>query len=180
MFFKIKRWWKFTGRTIIRDLRLGFVNLITWFPIIWKDRNWDHWYILEILKQKLKKQSAYIKKRDLYTNALHDSKRMDLCVLLIDRIQEEYYLSEYYDCIDLEYSFESKNDSKSFSVKENVLKESYEDFFSKYPLIYKRVIQKESSTNKRSIARNISIINHIRAKKLLFKIIEQDMHKWWD
>ena len=29
-------------------------NLYRWFPIIWKDQDWDHSYIFEIFKFKLK------------------------------------------------------------------------------------------------------------------------------
>ena len=52
---KLKLWWEFEGKYLHRDFIEGIKNLIKWFPIIWKDRNWDHSYIYEILKFKLKK-----------------------------------------------------------------------------------------------------------------------------
>ncbi len=36
-----------------RSIKYGIKNLITWFPIIWKDRDWDHWYLYKILRFKL-------------------------------------------------------------------------------------------------------------------------------
>lgn len=37
----------------IRDFKLGMRNLRLWFPIIYKDRNWDHQYLYEIISHKL-------------------------------------------------------------------------------------------------------------------------------
>ena len=34
--------------------------------------------------------------------------------------------------------------------------------------------------DKMSVAMNIGHINHIRARKLLFKLMEQNIEKWWD
>ncbi len=46
MLHKIKIWFK--------DLKQGFINLKRWFPIIWKDRDWDDDYIFVLLEEKLK------------------------------------------------------------------------------------------------------------------------------
>jgi len=40
-------------------------NIIRWFPIIWKDRDYDDWYIYTILETKLKHQAKYIGDRDI-------------------------------------------------------------------------------------------------------------------
>ena len=65
--------------------------------------------------------------------------------------------------------------------------ENFDDYFKKYPLIYKRVLAGEgpfqpleSGDSKVRVAMNIAHINHDRARKLLFKIMEQDIEKWWD
>lgn len=69
-------------------------NLIRWFPIIWKDRDWDHYYIFEILKFKLKNQAEYIEKKGLHLSAKREAELMMLCVNLIDKVQNEYYMDE--------------------------------------------------------------------------------------
>ena len=38
----------------LRDLIFGIKNIVYWFPVIWKDRHWDEWYIIKILNHKLK------------------------------------------------------------------------------------------------------------------------------
>ena len=38
----------------IKSFIISIKNLIKWFPIIWKDRDWDDHYIWEIMKNKLR------------------------------------------------------------------------------------------------------------------------------
>jgi hypothetical protein len=65
--------------------------------------------------------------------------------------------------------------------------EKFDDYFKKYPLIYKRVMNGEGvfkregrEDDKHIIAMNIAYINQDRAHKLLFKIMEENILKWWD
>jgi hypothetical protein len=67
------------------------------------------------------------------------------------------------------------------------LEENFDDYFKKYPLIYKRVLNGEGPINregreddKQLIAMSIGYINHDRVKKLLFKIMEENIEGWWD
>ena len=80
------------------DVRWFFVksfmavkNLVRWFPIIIKDKDWDESFIYKILQFKLKNQAEYIATRDWHTNAKRDAEIMMTCVRLIDKINEEYY-----------------------------------------------------------------------------------------
>lgn len=45
----------------IRDFKYGIRNLIDWFPIIWRDRDWDYHYLLVMLSFKLKRISRATK-----------------------------------------------------------------------------------------------------------------------
>lgn len=62
--------------------------------------------------------------------------------------------------------------------------EHFDDYFKKYPRVYKQVLNMEktpfSRKEKRGIAINMAHINEKRANKLLFKILEQNINKWWD
>jgi hypothetical protein len=48
----IPLWWNHEGRYYHKTFRTGVQNLWYWFPIIWKDRNWDSNYIFEIMSHK--------------------------------------------------------------------------------------------------------------------------------
>lgn len=76
----------------VRQFFRNIHNLIRWFPIIWKDRDWDHYYIFEILKHKLIFMSQNIRKNGFHESAEYDANRMMLCVNLIEKIQNEEYL----------------------------------------------------------------------------------------
>jgi hypothetical protein len=152
-------------------------NLYRWFPIIWKDQDWDDFYIFEILKFKLKNQAEYISYHDRHTTAKRDAEIMMLCVRLIEKVQDEYYGTEYFDYHDSKFIFinsESHPGRYEMDVKE--LSENFDEYFKKYPRIYKQV----KAENKYRTALNIARANEERAHKLLFKILEQNIRRWWD
>jgi hypothetical protein len=64
------------------------VRTVKWLPIVWKDRHWDHHFILEILKQKLRFQRECIGKYNRHTTAQEDCRQMRICELLLDRLQD--------------------------------------------------------------------------------------------
>jgi hypothetical protein len=152
-------------------------NLIRWFPIIWKDQDWDDFYIFEILKFKLKNQAKYIDKRGIHLSAKRDAEIMMLCVRLIDKVQEEYYGTEYFDYHESKLNFiDSKSHPGMYEMEVDYISEHFNDYFKKYPRIYNQV----KTEDRHKTAFNIARINEERAHKLLFKILEQNIRRWWD
>lgn len=189
-FRRIWLWWEHDGKYYHKYFKQGVKNIIYWFPIIWKDRNWDGHYIFEILQHKLKAQADYIGRRDLHTRAQLDAKRMRLCVKLIKKVQEEDYTMEYMDYAKDRVWFTPCEDREGSSLyNSEEVWEKYDEYFKKYPLIYKRVLKgegvftlngRDESDMKKVIAQNIAHLNHDRARKLLFKIMEENIEGWWD
>jgi len=184
----IPLWWDNEGRYLHKEIKTGIKNMWYWLPIIWKDRNWDSHYIFEIMMHKLKAQSKYIGERDIHTRAQRDAEIMMTCVRLMKHIDDEFYSSEYSDYHKTKHWFEDVPGKPGLSSWESkLMKENFEDFFKKYPLIYKRVLNGEGvfgrdgrEDDKQIIAMNIGHINHERARKLLFKLMEQNIERWWD
>jgi len=180
------RWehdWKYIPKETVRGLK----SIWYWLPIIWKDRNWDSHYIFEILKHKLKTQADYISKMDRHTRAQHDARNMRICTELIQKIQDDFYELEHSDYHKTKHWFEPCEDKEGYSTWESrQLEENFDDYFAKYPLIHKRVLngegpfKPEGPEDKQRIAMNISHINHKRARKLLFNIMESQIEGWWD
>ena len=154
-------------------------NLIRWFPIIWKDQDWDDHFIWEILKFKLKNQAEYIGYHDRHVSAKRDAEIMMLCVRLIEKVQSEYYIGEYMDYHESDYNW---IDSESFPgmYELDIVQKSerFDKYFKKYPLIYKGV--PDLNAPKVRIAMQIAHTNHDRARKLLFNILEKNIEGWWD
>ena len=69
-------------------------NIIRWIPVLWNDRDWDYHYTFEILKTKLKFQSKHFRKYGYHESSERDAERMELCIKLIDRVQNEYYFDQ--------------------------------------------------------------------------------------
>ena len=152
-------------------------NLIRWTPIIWRDQDWDHTFIFEILKFKLKNQAEYIGGKDRHTRAKRDAELMMLCVRLIDKVQDEWYGREYFEYHESELKFvPSESHPGSYEMEIEHISDNYEDYFKKYPLIYKQI----KTEDKHKTAFEIAKINEERAHKLLFKILEQNIRGWWD
>lgn len=174
----------------IKEFIRSIKNIIRWFPIIWRDRDWDDSFIFHILQTKLKHQAEYIRKRDFHTLAKRDSEVMILCVKLIDKIIEEYYNTEYFYYHETKYEFIDSDKPGYKEMVFNEISENFDEYFKKYPLIYKKIIQKgddnifpiydDGVLSKKRIAMNIGHINHIRARKLLFKILDEQIERWWD
>lgn len=181
-------WWNFKGQYTLSSFKIGIKNLVFWLPIIWRDRNWDQSYIFNILKHKLKAQAHYIGSMDRHTRAKRDAEHMLTCVRLIDKIIDDYYGLEFTDYEKIKNWFEDVPDSPGHKTWECIqVEEHFDKYFEKYPLIYKRVVNKgegllevKDTSDKQRIASNIAQINQDRANRLLFKIIENNINSWWD
>jgi hypothetical protein len=154
-------------------------NLYRWFPIIWKDQDWDDHYIFEILKFKLKNQAEYIGYHDRHMSAKRDAEIMMLCVRLIEKVQDEWYGREYFNYHESNLKFvNSKSHPGMYEMEIEEISENFDEYFKKYPLIYRMV--PDLNAPKDRIAFEIAKINEERAHKLLFKILEQNIRRWWD
>jgi hypothetical protein len=115
---------------------------------------------------------------------------MRLCVKLIEKVQDDFYQMEYMDYHKDRVWFTPCEDRPGSSLyNSEEVWENYDEFFKKYPLVYKRVLKgegpftldgRDESEMKRIIAMNIAHINQDRVRKLLFKIMEENIEGWWD
>jgi len=124
-YWRLYRWIRWELPYQHKYIKYGVKNLYNWFWIIWKDRDWDHYYIFQVLKFKLEKQAKHLGGRD--------AELMMTCVRLINKLQNEEYYDELYNL-----------DKKSPEVLQTV------------------------------------IDRHNKAKRLLFKIINDRIEGWWD
>jgi hypothetical protein len=188
VFEKISLWWRFEGRYYHKDFINGIKNLVRWFPIIWRDRDWDDHYIWQLIQQKLKFQSNYIGKRDFHMCAKRDAEIMMTCVKLIEKIKDEYYNLEYMDYHDTDWEFIDCEDRPGYSELKFIdISENLDEYFKKYPRQYKKVLsgeinlfKRDEEKDKKLIAMEIAHENHQRARKLLFTLLERNIEKWWD
>lgn len=152
----LKLWWRFTGQFIPRDFVYGIRNIIKWFPLIWKDRPWDHVYIYDILSFKLKLQAEHIDKNGLHVGAERDAEIIMTCSKLAKKLADEYYNDE-----PIEYEYVQR-------------------YFNKYSNTYKKVLKKYPDARPAMIKYYIAEEIKNKAKRLLFSIMENKIEEWWD
>ena len=168
-YWKLYRWFKWEFKYIPRNITQGIKNLWKWFPIVWKDRDWDDHFIFEALKFKIKNTADYFVANPRYVGVEEDVRDMRICVKLIERIQDDHYQSEYFNYLD---DFNSKpiGDIK--------------DYLAKYPNTIKLVKANPIYENYRKTDRGLSLAvgieQHLKARKLLFKILERKIEHWWN
>ena len=150
---------------MLNNIIQGLKNLLYWFPVIWKDNNFDPHFIYEILKHKLKYQSKSILKNSIHTSAERNSRIMNIC--------------NYFELT----SCSEKDSNEDYSVLNMNIKD---DRLTLYFNKYKRIFKKQNTATpiaprQRLYAANkIAEHNHNKAKNLLFKTIKENIDYWWD
>ena len=109
-YWRLNRWIRWELPYQHKYIKYGVENLYRWFWVIWRDRDWDHYYIFQVLKFKLEKQANHLAENGFHNNAQRDAELMMTCVRLIDKIQNEYYYDELY-----------KSDIRSYEAIQNAI-----------------------------------------------------------
>ena len=187
-YWKLYRWFRWDAKHAHRDIAQGFRNLWKWFPLIWKDRDWDDHFIFEALKFKIENTAKYIEKNNRYIGCERDVQTMMTCVRLIEKIQNQFYDLEHTDYMDQKFSFEKIEDSDLSKLNIETTSENLSDYFSKHPNIHRRALKSSitrekwhySEVSDQTLAMWMSHYNHNRARKILFALMERNIEKWWD
>ena len=79
-----------------RKIRQGVRSLIEWFPVIWEDRWWDHYFIYAVLRHKLHLMEKNIREHGHHVNHVQDADKIKKCVLLLDRLMKDEYHENVY------------------------------------------------------------------------------------
>ena len=173
-------------------------RVLDYLPMIWNGFDWDYKYAADLFAHQLGRMADFLESDKAYTlSAKDNAKRIRTTLKLMKLVGDEEYAMEYFDYEVVENYFvpivikESGDCDGCSTMETNYISETYDEYFSKYPLIYNKVVDlglgpfssKEGDTDfkiKRIIAMNIAHLNHERARKVLHKLIERNQQKWWD
>ena len=170
-------------------------RVLDYLPMIWNGSDWDYKYATDLFAHQLGRMADFLESdRACTLSAKDNAKRIRTTLKLMKLVSDEEYAMEYFDYEDVESYFVPCKDDKGYSTMEtNNISETYDEFFKKYPLIHKRVLNGEgiwgkrynlgNSTDfelKRKVAMNIAYLNQERARKTLHKLIERNIQRWWD
>jgi hypothetical protein len=184
-YYKVYRYFRWDFKYIHKDIKKGVINLIRWFPVVFKDRDWDHHFMYEIMKLKLKNMSKYLEKYGHHVGGDRDVERINTCVRLIQKIQDDFYASEYNDYHESKFHWVDvidKPDTKRLVMDDEYDVQRLGEYFTKYPNDYRRADTMVKHMRDVPLSRAIVMgaNREERARKILFTIIERNLHGWWD
>jgi len=153
----------------IRQFIYGIQNLIHWFKIIWKDRDWDYYYFYCIMEFKIQSMYKYygqkgrLNKKRLY--------KLKVCNLLLRKLKEDNYIFNLYELHERKYGkfklvssdIPNSKNKKITIVNENITPENEEQERKDFSLL----VDKEVYLRKQD-------------QELLYKLLSKHIRTWQD
>ena len=160
-------------KNIPRSIKYGIQNLIKWFPIIWKDRDWDHWYLYKTLQFKLIQMEKLQREHGVAVSSEKIAGQIQTCVNLLDRLIED----EYHEMV---FKNHDKKWGKShFNWTDCKDKEGY----SKLHITRDNVkTDKDKEQERKEFIRYCKNEEELKKQDLdyLFKTMNKYIQGWWD
>jgi len=174
------RIWRFLHWRI-RGFLTNCHNIIKWAPTLWKDRDFDEWYILNILQKKIEFQRKEIIYANRHTAVERDNRDMTIALNLIERVKEEHYGTEYLDYSVTKFRFEDiKDEPEHCTLEQDVISERYDEYLNKYRSMVRKVLKDKKDLNKEDLCFWVAHYNEEKANDLLYRILKERMRRWWD
>lgn len=140
-------------RYLFKDVKWGIKNLITYFPVIWRDRDWDHGYFEDLIRVKFEKWiPVYTTCKMQYEGMEKDIQAMRICLEILKRRKDNWYTETWHIC----YSSHHK-----------------------YP---KQFFAKMTDEEEVESKRGLEMMHEGEKKdwKLFCRILEKYNDRWWD
>lgn len=149
------------------QLKQGIVNVIKWFPVIYKDRDWSYHYIFVILHKKLEHMEKMFRSDDVFTACANQTAdEIKEAKDVLKRLIEDDYLSEAlipyhekYGFNDKLYTFEKIEGTNSSKLVWTQNQEQMKMFREAGDLADKKKAED---------------------LKYLFEYLHKNIEKWWD
>lgn len=156
-----------------RNIRQGIKSLWIWFPIIWKDRQWDHQFIYAVLRHKLHLTEQLIRHHGHHLYHVKDADKIKVCVDLLDRLMKDEY-----------HEMAFKDHEKKWGEMELNFKDAAD-----HPGMHEAVITHpnvKTDEDKKAERKDFKIASEHEAAlrendlDFLFKMMRKHIQSWWD
>ena len=159
-------------RYFFRDLKQGIKNLIIWFPVIWKDRWWDHWFFYVLLHKKLSLMEENIRKYGIHVNAEQDADKIKICVNILKRLIDDKY-----------HEIAHSNHKKKWGESKMNFIDTDDPELSELKITYDSVkTDKDKEQQRKDFRRACEKEQELREQDLdmLFTLLRKHIQTWWD
>ena len=152
----------------MRQIWYGITNIIAWFPIIWRDRDWDHWYVYEILCFKLKRMEKLFRKYGHAVESESIADQIKEVIVGLDRLVEDDYCTDLYSTIrkrwgELEFAETGKDGYSTLKATKVKTKEDEES--------YSTAIRECVKLEEKAIQEDLALV---------FDTMRDNIRSWWD
>ena len=156
---------------MFKNLKYGIINLIKWFPIVWKNRDWDYGFILDILKFKLINVEKMFRHYGNHMNSERDADNVHKALLYLDRMINY----DYHDNV-------FKHHDKKWGQMKMEFKDS-EDGKSLLDIIRPNVKTEKDKVKEHKEYRRLSEIvekQEVQDYEMFFDHLKKHIRSWWD
>ena len=151
----------------IQNFFLKINNLIVWFPVIWEDQQFDHDYLLRILRKKLFLMEQFQRSSDAqHLYALKDAESIHVATSTLDRLISCNYLEEY-----LEEYYSQYPDRDWLKFKESEDHPGYSELYDEMTPEQSELYMKCTG-----LARKMEDEDY----NFLFDHLKAHIREWWD
>jgi len=158
---------------VFSDIKESIGNLIVWFPVIWKDRWWDHWFVYSMLHKKLSLMEQNIRHHGHHANAENDADKIKKCVLLLERLlKDEGY-----------HEMAFKRHYEKWGEPQMAWKKMEGSDLVKLEITYPAVKNEEDKKQERKefrIAMGMENRSRRQDTDMLFDLMKKHIQTWWD
>jgi hypothetical protein len=84
--------------------------------------------------------------------------------------------------VDEKIWFEKVEGAGYYNMKSEILKDDLDEYFQKYPLLKKQAEQHrfyQQNPDRVTLAISMGMIQHDKAKNLIFELMKRNVEKWW-
>ena len=157
----------------IRSFLAGIKNLWRWLPVVWADRQWDHWFFVKIVEHKLRLMEQFF--RDGGTHRIDTEQiadRIDYCRIRASRIVADDYLG-----------WVLRRHVQEWGEARCILGESRDD--GSVELLEIAVPHLEGDDRKREKRLRYRLYDEARRQRdqdyrELFRLLDKYVEHWWD
>jgi len=179
-----RKTWRRYAPVWFKEFVDGITNIIRWIPTLYRDRDWDDFYITKILQKKIEFQREHLVKHNRHLSIPQHNRDMTWVLNLIERKHQDYYQLEKYDYEDSEFVFTPYAEDPNYSQLDiKVNSESWDKYLAKYRGAVRRVKKlypNKDLSEKGDLAFWVARYNQERCNKLLWKIMHEKSEQWWD
>ena len=152
------------------DLKYGIENLIRWFPVIWKDRDWHYGYVYVLLHHKLSSMENVISDGP-FVNSRKYGERIRYCKLLLKRLTDE----NYHD-IAFMYHYKKWGEPEMDFVP---IDDEFSEMVITYPNRITAEDKKWEGIEHRICMKNEQFLEK-QDREQLFAMLDKYIANWWD